>query len=129
MLQLNILTGGKAGTRWVARRFPVLVGRSPQAALVLEDPGVWDRHLEITSNPSDGMVVSAGAEAIVSVNGQPTRQTALRAGDIIELGSVKLRFDLAPTRQASLTAREVLTWTGLILFCLGQVALVYWLTN
>lgn len=129
MLQLNVLTGRKAGTQWVARRFPVLVGRSPQAALVLDDPGVWDRHLEIALLDGEGLVLSAGTETFVSVNGQPIERAALRNGDVIELGSVKLRFYLSPTRQAGLGLREVLTWTGLTLFCLGQVALVYWLTS
>ena len=129
MLQLNVLTGRKAGTQWVARRFPVLVGRSPQAALVLDDPGVWDRHLEIALLDGEGLVLSAGTETFVSVNGQPIERAALRNGDVIELGSVKLRFYLSPTRQAGLGLREALTWTGLTLFCLGQVALVYWLTS
>ncbi|HYV31170.1 MAG TPA: hypothetical protein VEO53_08720, partial [Candidatus Binatia bacterium] len=59
MVQLDVLTGKKAGTRTIARRFPFPVGRSSQAALVLTDDGVWDRHLEIDLRVSEGAVLTA----------------------------------------------------------------------
>jgi hypothetical protein len=46
-------------------------------------------------------------------------------GDIITLGSLKIRFRLSSVRQSSMTAREWLTWIALGALCLGQVALVY----
>ncbi len=127
MVQLHVLTGKKAGTQAVARRFPFRVGRSSQAALVLEDAGVWDRHLEIDLRPAHGAVLTASDEALTLVNGETVREAALRNGDIIELGAVKLRFGLSATRQRSLRWRETLTWIVLAAFCLGQVALIYWL--
>ena len=52
MIQLAILSGKTAGTRWATRRFPVRVGRSPDCDLQLEEHGVWDEHFEISLNPA-----------------------------------------------------------------------------
>ena len=127
MIQLNVLTGKQAGTQWVAGRFPFQVGRAAADALVLDDPGVWEQHFNIDVDSTDGVVLSASPDAFTTVNGQTVLQTVLRSGDIIEAGSVKLRFALSPTRQTGLRLREILTWTALGALCLGQVALIYWL--
>jgi len=129
VVQLEILSGKQAGAQWVARRFPFHLGRSSQAALILEEPGVWDRHAEFTLRPGEGVIVSAATDASILVNGQPVRQTVLRNGDLLEAGSVKLRFGFAPIRQHSLSLREALTWLGLAALCFGQVALIYWLSE
>jgi hypothetical protein len=129
VVQFEILSGRQAGSQWVAPRLPFQLGRSPQAALVLEEPGVWDRHVEFALRPREGVVVSALADASIVVNGQPVRQAILRNGDLLEAGSVKLRFGLAPTCQPSLHLRESLTWIALLALFLGQVALIYWLTD
>ena len=68
-------------------------------------------------------------DALVSVNGQRIERGLLRNGDIIEMGSVKLRFGLSPTRQRSLRFREIVTWIALTALCLGQVAIIYWLAG
>ena len=129
MVQLIVLTGKRAGTQAVARRFPFAVGRAAQAGLVLEDDGVWDRHLEIDLRSPDGALLKASPEALTIVNGESVREAVLHNGDILELGSVKLRFGLSPTRQRSLRLREALTWIALAALCLAQVALIYWLTE
>jgi len=64
----------------------------------------------------------------VAVNGQRVQEAVLRNGDLIEAGSVKMRFGLSPAPQHSLRLREGLTWFALAVLCLGQVALIYWLT-
>jgi hypothetical protein len=130
VVQLNILTGKKAGTEWVARRFPFTVGRSSQDALSLDDEGVWDLHLKFDLLRHKGAVLEMASEAFVAVNGQRLEQPlVLRNGDVIELGAVKLRFGLSPTRQRSLRFREAVTWIALAALCLGQVALIYWLAD
>ena len=126
MFQLRIFSGKLAGD-WVARRFPVRVGRAPDADLRLEEDGVWDSHLEIDLRPAEGFVLTVQPGAFASVNHQTVQQAILRNGDQIELGAVKMQFGLSPTRHRSLRLREVLTWIALGLLCPGQVALIYWL--
>jgi len=129
MLQLDILSGKKAGTQLVARRFPFRLGRSPQCEVVLDDRGVWDLHAEFGMHSGEGIVLSAAPQAFVAVNGKKAQQVRLRNGDFIEAGSVKLRFSLSATTQRGLRLRETATWLALAALCLGQVALIYWLTS
>jgi hypothetical protein len=53
------------------------------------------------------------------------RETLLRNGDTIGIGSSKIQFWFAPTRQRTLVAREWFTWGLVAAISLVQVALVY----
>jgi len=125
MVQLKVLTGKKAGSAHVARRFPVQIGRSAKAQLQLEEDGVWNEHLRLDFNPGDGFVLSAHEDALATVNTKPFRQTVLRNGDLIQIGSSKLQFWLSETRQFSLGLREWLLWSGIAIISMGQIALIY----
>ncbi len=127
MVRLNILAGKKAGTTWVARHFPVRIGRSAEADLRLEEKGVWDQHIEIDLDQTEGFVLNAQGEAAARVNGRGVERAVLHNGDGIEVGSVKLQFWLGETRQGGLRLREWLTWMGIGALSLGQVGLIWWL--
>ena len=127
MIQLQILTGKQAGAHWVARRFPVRIGRAATAELAVEEDGVWDQHARLDFEPAEGVVLSVQPGALASVNGERVERATLRNGDMIQLGALALQFWLSPTRQAGFRAREWLTWAGIAAVCLAQVALVYWL--
>ena len=127
MVQLKVLSGKKAGTAWVARHFPVRIGRSAGADLQVEESGVWDQHLQLDFNPAEGIVLSAQPNALAAVNGQIVHQTVLRNGDTIDIGSLRLQFWLSETRQADLRLREGFTWAAIAAISLGQVGLIYWL--
>ncbi len=129
MVQLKILSGKKAGAAWVARRFPVRIGRAASNELQLEESGIWDQHLRLEFDPAQGIVLSTQANALARVNGQPVQQALLRNGDAIQIGSLQLQFWLSETRQASLRLREALLWSAIGLVVLAQVALVYWLVR
>ena len=125
MILLKILTGKLAGTEHSARHFPFRIGRDASAHLRLEENGVWDRHAELAFNPATGIVLTAGSEGLISVNGKPCRETVLRNGDEMDLGALKLRFWLGPTRQRGFLWREWLTWLALAALTAGQVFLIY----
>jgi len=127
VIQLKILSGKKAGTAWVARRFPVRIGRSATSDLRLEESGVWDQHLQLDFDPASGLILSAQPKALATVNGQPVEQALLRNGDAIDIGSLKMQFWLSDTQQVGLRFREGLTWFAIAAISLGQVALIYWL--
>jgi pSer/pThr/pTyr-binding forkhead associated (FHA) protein len=129
MVQLKVLSGKKAGTIWVARRFPVRIGRSAASDLQLEEVGVWDEHVQLDFKPAEGIVLSAQPNALTSVNGQPVREAVLRNGDAIEIGALKIQFWLSETRQVGLRFREGLTWAGIAAISLSQVGLIYWLLH
>ena len=127
MVQLKVLSGKKAGTAWVARHFPVRIGRSAGADLQVEEGGVWEQHLQLDFNPAEGIVLSTQPDALATVNGQAVHQTILRNGDTIDIGSLRLQFWLSETRQADLRLREGFTWAAIAAISLGQVGLIYWL--
>jgi predicted component of type VI protein secretion system len=124
MVQLQILSGTRAGAQFTAARLPLQIGRAADADLSLEEPGVWPRHCQIARQGRD-LVCQAQAGALLSVNGVPADQAILRNGDVISIGALKIAFALSPVRQASLRPRECLTWAALAILCLGQIALIY----
>jgi hypothetical protein len=125
MVRLKILSGKMAGTEHSARHFPFRLGRAASADLRLEEDGVWERHAELALDATMRFVLSAQSEALVSVNGRPCRQAVLRNGDEMDLGALKLRFWIGPTRQRSLRWREWLTWTAFVLITTAQLFLIY----
>jgi len=125
MVQLKVLSGKKAGAAYVARRFPVRIGRAPAADLRLEEDGVWDQHLRLDLNAADGFHLSTQAGALATVNGALLPSTPLRNGDTIEIGALKIQFWLSDTRQRGLRLREWLTWAAIAVLCLGQIAVIY----
>lgn len=129
MIQLQILSGKQAGTRWVARRFPVRIGRSIANDLQLEEDGVWDEHLELAFDPAQGFLLNRRSNALVTVNRESVQTNRLRNGDSIEIGSVQIRFWLAETRQRGYRIREWFVWTVVAAISFGEVALIYWLLN
>jgi pSer/pThr/pTyr-binding forkhead associated (FHA) protein len=128
MVQLKILSGKKAGSLYEARRFPVRIGRAANANLQIEEAGVWDDHLRVGVD-SEGFVLETQESAIASINGQPVKHAALRNGDVIEMGSVKLQFWLSEARQRGQGFREAFVWSLVVLICFAQIGLVYWLLS
>ena len=129
MVQLKVFSGKQAGTATLARRFPFVVGRNRAADLCLEQDGIWDRHLELHLQFTDGFLLKAHPRALTSVNGQPVQQAFLRNGDLIEVGPLKIQFWLSETRQRGLRTREFLTWFALAALCAVQILLIYALLN
>lgn len=129
MIQFQILSGKQAGSDIVVRHFPFCIGRGADADLQLDDAGVWDRHVQIEFQAGEGFTFSVNTQALTLVNGERVESGVLRNGDLIELGSMRLRFWLARSKQKSLRFRETLTWMALIALFGGQIALIYWLLN
>jgi pSer/pThr/pTyr-binding forkhead associated (FHA) protein len=127
MIQLNILSGKKAGNQPVARHFPFRIGRAAGNDLQLEDDGIWDQHLELEFQKQEGFKLATAANALATVNSQPVQNAILRNGDTITIGSVKLQFWLAAAKQRELRLREGFVWALLIFVTVSQFALLYWL--
>lgn len=125
MIQIKILSGKKAGTEMVARHFPFRVGRAANCELPLDEPGVWDKHFQISLDSEEGFVLASDANTSVVIDGKTIQRTSLRSGDIIEVGLAKILFVLSASRQKSLALREWLTWLALAGLCAGQIVLIY----
>jgi len=126
MIQLNVLSGKKAGSQAVVRRFPFRVGRASDNDLKLDDDGVWDQHLALGFQ-SGGFNLAVAPSALVAVNGEPFQNQTLRNGDVITIGSAKLQFWLAAARQRGLRFRELFVWVLIAAVTAVQFTLIYWL--
>ncbi|HNQ72181.1 MAG TPA: FHA domain-containing protein [Verrucomicrobiota bacterium] len=124
MIQLQILSGSRAGSLWETRRFPAHVGRAPQADLRLEDDGVWDQHFELNLDTKAGVTLRVQPGALVTINQTPTEGARLRNGDILTAGAARIAFRLSPTRQRHLRWREWFVWSLLALVTGGEGFLI-----
>ena len=129
MVQLDVLSGKKAGKQSVARRFPFRIGRAAGNELQLDDDGVWDQHLTLEFQREGGFTITTTSNALASVNGEPVQTAVLRNGDLITLGSVKLQFWLGAARQRGLHASEFFVWALVVAVTASQFALIYWLIH
>jgi predicted component of type VI protein secretion system len=124
MVQLQILSGRKAGAKFDSSSLPMTIGRSEQSDVSLEEAGVWPSHCKIQWR-TEGLFLELEPGALASVNGAPVSGGLLRNGDVITLGAVTLRFGFSPVRQSSTALREWLIWIALGALCVGQVAIIY----
>lgn len=71
---------------------PIVIGRSPDADLVIADDFVSSTHARIVPGDTDAVVEDLGSTNGTFVNGQPaTRPLVVREGDMIELGTNRIK--------------------------------------
>lgn len=71
----------------------VLIGRSRQCDLVLPDSNVSRQHAELRQRHGDYVIVDLGSTNGVEVNGNKVESLALANGDVITLGTTRVRFE------------------------------------
>jgi len=125
MIQLRILSGNMAGSLKAVRHFPFHIGRAASNELVMDDSGVWDNHLTLEFQKSEGVILKTAPEAFAAINDQSQSEARLRNGDVISFGSSKIQFWLAPPPQRGLGFRELCVWLLLSGVTTFQIFLVY----
>ncbi|MDA7915874.1 FHA domain-containing protein [Verrucomicrobia bacterium] len=124
MIQLQILSGRQQGTMVPIVGFPFSIGRAGSDSLRLQEPGIWEHHAVIDT--SDGMEfqMKTRPNATLLVNSEPSECGALIPGDVLELGDLRLRFELDSPQQRTNTLREGFFWAILLLVLVIQIGLV-----
>ena len=74
---------------------PVVIGRLPECAVVLNDPNVSRRHAEVRHTGDAVVVTDLGSTNGTKVNGVTVREQHLASGDEITVGSTTLVFELS----------------------------------
>jgi hypothetical protein len=87
-----LLVGG--GRRNVLSGNRVVLGRSREADIVVNDPNVSRRHAELHRDEGGWRVVDLGSTNGIKVNGRRVDQQELSAGDEITIGVTDLTFEL-----------------------------------
>ncbi|MEM7624959.1 MAG: SpoIIE family protein phosphatase [Planctomycetota bacterium] len=84
---------GSRPWRMLDRDEPVTLGRSSQASVRLDDPGVSRRHALLEPSPDGGWTLrDLGSRNGVFVNAQPASVHPLQLGDVIEIGPFQVLF-------------------------------------
>jgi diguanylate cyclase (GGDEF)-like protein len=84
----------------------VTIGRSAGADLVLEHASISRLHAEVAHHRTRGVEVrDLGSKNGTSVNGRPVVIRSLRAGDLVEVGAVALRFDTIGSAELAYLSR------------------------
>src|SRR4051812_16096131 len=71
---------------------PVLIGRSRRCDFVVADPSVSRRHALLLRSRDGWTLYDLGSTNGTRVNGWRVERAALRQGDEVELGALRLRF-------------------------------------
>ncbi len=99
----RVLFPGRTQPRepFVSREPLVFIGRDATCHLNSVEAGVSDRHAAIERREDGYYIRDLDSANGVRVNGQPVKQQRLASGDELELGSLRLKFEIvhAPPRQ------------------------------
>ena len=87
-----LLVGG--GKRRMLSGERLVLGRSREADLVLDDPNVSRRHAELRREGEDWTIADLGSTNGVKVNGRRVENARLEPGDDILLGTFELSFEV-----------------------------------
>ena len=82
------------GKRAVLSGSRLLIGRSRDCDITIDDPNVSRRHAELRNEDGRWVVADLGSTNGVKVNGQRVPQAALEPGDDVVLGLARFRFEL-----------------------------------
>jgi pSer/pThr/pTyr-binding forkhead associated (FHA) protein len=121
MLLLRVTDSRGAVTPHIAESFPYTVGRSPQADLRLQEPGIFENHATILPAGDGRFLIQAEGESLLLRNGEPVRSAPLAAGDELLIGSLRVVVSLAPARQKSLGLSEAAAWVLLAAVVAGEL--------
>ena len=69
-----------------------VLGRDPSCSLVLDDPLISPRHASVSWDGAAWVLTDLGSKNGTFVNGARVKRQALRPGDAIQLGTVRLAF-------------------------------------
>jgi pSer/pThr/pTyr-binding forkhead associated (FHA) protein len=90
-----IVTGGpRNGFVYPLRLGAQLIGRADNADVLVDSQDVSRKHAQVSWDGTSAVVVDAGSRSGTIVNGHPITGTCpLRSGDVLQVGSVELRFE------------------------------------
>jgi hypothetical protein len=82
-----------AGKRTVLSGARVVLGRSRDCDIQLDDPNTSRRHAEVRRDGDAWVIVDLGSTNGIKVNGSRVAEAELHPGDEVTLGLVRLRFE------------------------------------
>jgi serine/threonine protein kinase len=100
--QLVVIAGPDQGRIFALQEGqPFPIGRGQDTATRLKDPQVSRVHCQINIEGNKILLISSSTKSPTLVNGKKISQLELKPGDVIQIGSSQLRFQLEGTPEAS----------------------------
>jgi len=124
MLLLRVTDARGVVTQHLAQSFPYRIGRSAQADLRIEAPGVWEDHATILPGDSFKFLIRSEGESLLLRHGEAIRSAPLGTGDELFLGSARMVVSLAPARQRSLGVTEAMVWVLLAALAVAELLIL-----
>lgn len=90
--RLVVMYGHSAGTVYRLEEDRLLAGRGDECQLLLDDVSVSRVHVEIVRTEHGLMILDKRSSNGLRINGVELPSAMLRAGDVVELGDVRLKF-------------------------------------
>ncbi len=84
------------GRRFELTKRALVIGRSRDCDVTLDDPNISRRHAEIRQENGGHVVVDLGSTNGIEVNGSRVERAELENGDLIVLGRTSVTFELEP---------------------------------
>jgi hypothetical protein len=101
-LQLLVIAGPDKDRAFALKEgADLMLGRGSQSAYQVTDPAVSRIHCQILLDGGDASVICRGGSGGTLVNGRKIQNQALKPGDVIQIGSTQLRFQLADVAGAT----------------------------
>lgn len=96
MAKLKILHKDKV-SEWPLGSFVLTIGRASHNNIVINERAVAPEHAEISFAQGRHLITDLGGKAGTRVNGVVVEQAILKEGDLIQIGSLALRFQTNAT--------------------------------
>lgn len=87
---LHIKRGPHAGKSFALNKLPVVIGRSPQNDICLNDPHIRDQHVKIFSKKDGYYLMSLDGETFINGRAVGMNSAVLKPGDVVRLGKSAL---------------------------------------
>ncbi|MBX7115434.1 MAG: FHA domain-containing protein [Myxococcaceae bacterium] len=136
--RLVVLNTDFAGREFACIRSQLTIGRTEDNDVAIDHRSLSQNHCKLVRDEQgDWRVIDLASTNGLLVNGETYQQSVLKAGDVLELGHVKLKFVRAGDRvslpsetdEAESQGTRAPMWVGLAALVLAAVAIGYWVLN
>jgi pSer/pThr/pTyr-binding forkhead associated (FHA) protein len=108
------LSGPQKGSSQELTKALVVLGRSSDCDIVINDPKCSRRHAQVEVTPNGFEIQILSESNAMKINGRETQSTTIKDGDIITIGDTDIRFNTTNTKfrtKETSAPRSSLGWT------------------